>query len=156
MQNSSGRISMRQATTADVTQLCGLLSLLFGLEADFEPDVARQARGLRLIVEQPNIGRIYCATDGDGIVGMVSILFTVSTAEGGRAAWLEDMVIHPSQRGQGIGDQLLRKAISEARAAGCTRITLLTDASNISAMRFYKRAGFVRSQMVPFRLSLRN
>lgn len=156
MQNSSGNILVRQATIADVAQLCGLLSLLFGQEADFEPDALRQARGLRLIIEQPDVGRIYCATDGDGIVGMVSILFTVSTAEGGRAAWLEDMVIQPSCRGQGIGDRLLRKAISEARAAGCTRITLLTDASNNSAMRFYGRAGFVRSEMVPFRLSLRN
>ena len=156
MQNSSGKVLVRQATIADVAQLCGLLSLLFGQEADFEPDVLRQARGLRLIIGQPDVGRIYCATDGDGIVGMVSILFTVSTAEGGRAAWLEDMVIQPSRRGQGIGDHLLHKAISEARAAGCARITLLTDASNNSAMRFYGRAGFVRSEMVPFRLSLRN
>lgn len=118
------------------------------------PDAERQARGLRLIVERPEVGRIYCATDGYNIVGMVSILFTVSTAEGGRAAWLEDMVVHSSLRGQGIGERLLHEAIGGARAAGCSRITLLTDATNSSAMRFYGRAGFVRSQMVPFRLSL--
>ncbi|MDB6067349.1 MAG: hypothetical protein JWR26_3557 [Pedosphaera sp.] len=154
MQNSSGRISIRQATAADVAQLCELLTLLFTQEADFQPDAARQTRGLRLIVEQPEVGRIYCAVDGAEVVGMVSILFTVSTAEGGRVAWLEDMVLHPSRRGQGIGEQLMHVAIQEARAAGCVRITLLTDATNGPAMRFYERAGFVRSQMVPFRLSL--
>lgn len=127
---------------------------MFTHEVDFTPDAERQERALRLIVEQPDVGRIYCATDGDTIVGMVSILFTVSTAEGGRAAWLEDMVVHPTRRGQGFGEQLLREAIREARAAGCSRLTLLTDASNNSAMRFYRRAGFVRSQMVPLRLSL--
>jgi ribosomal protein S18 acetylase RimI-like enzyme len=145
---------VRQATAADVKQLSDLLALLFTHEVDFTPDAERQERALRLIVEQPDIGRIYCATDGDTIVGMVSILFTVSTAEGGRAAWLEDMVVHPKRRGQGFGEQLLREAIREARAAGCSRLTLLTDASNNSAMRFYRRAGFVRSQMVPLRLSL--
>lgn len=156
VQNSSGKILVRQATAADVPRLCELLSLLFAQEADFQPDATRQARGLRLIIGQPEVGRIFCATHGDSIVGMVSILFTVSTAEGGRAAWLEDMIIHPSRRGQGIGDQLLRQAVSEARAAGCRRITLLTDTNNSSAMRFYGRAGFVRSLMVPFRLSLRD
>jgi GNAT superfamily N-acetyltransferase len=154
VQNPTDKICVRLAITSDVAQLSELLSLLFAQEADFKPDAERQTRGLRLIVEQPEVGRICCATDGDSIVGMVSILFTVSTAEGGRAAWLEDMVVHPSRRGQGIGERLLHEAITGARAAGCSRVTLLTDATNSSAMRFYGRAGFVRSQMIPFRLSL--
>jgi len=143
-----------QATVEDIPQLAELLAILFSQEADFKPDAARQERGLRLIVEQPEVGRIYCARQGGRVVGMVSLLFTISTAVGSRAAWLEDMVVLPSQRGQGIGEQLLRHAIGAARALGCRRITLLTDSTNSSAMRFYERAGFVRSQMVPFRLSL--
>src|SRR4051794_3488020 len=139
MRNPNDNICIRQATVADITQLCELLTLLFTLEADFTPDAERQARGLRLIIDQPDIGRIYCACDGDKVVGMVSILFTVSTAEGGLAAWLEDMVVHPDQRGQGIGERLLNEAVNGARAAGCSRITLLTDATNDSAMRFYQR-----------------
>jgi GNAT superfamily N-acetyltransferase len=154
MTHQTDKISIRLATATDVTPLCDLLSLLFAQETELTPDPERQARGLRLIIEQPKIGQIYCATDGDSVVGMVSILFTVSTAEGGRAAWLEDMIVHPNWRGQGIGERLLHEAIRQARAAGCSRITLLTDATNHSAMRFYGRAGFVRSQMVPFRLHL--
>ncbi len=65
---------------------------------------------------------------------MVTILFTVSAAEGGRAAWLEDMLVHPDRRGQGIGWQLLSHALAEARIAGCTRITLLTDGESQHAM----------------------
>jgi GNAT superfamily N-acetyltransferase len=154
MQNSDGKIFIRQAIPSDVAQLCELLSLLFAQEADFQPDAEKQARGLGMILQQPEVGRIYCALDGDCIVGMVSILFTMSTAEGGRTAWLEDMVVHPGRRGQGIGGQLIHQAINEARAAGCNRITLLTDGTNNSAMQFYEQTGFVRSQMVPFRLRL--
>jgi GNAT superfamily N-acetyltransferase len=154
MPHSNDKIFFRLATMKDVPQLCELLLLLFAQEADFEPNASRQTRGLRLIIEQPEVGRIYCAADGDEIVGMVSILFTVSTAEGGRAAGMEDMVVHPKRRAQGIGARLIRAAINGARAAGCTRITLLTGAENSAAMRFYGRAGFVPSQMVPLRLSL--
>lgn len=145
---------MTQAAAADIPQLCELLALLFTQEEDFTPDAERQARGLGMIIGKPEVGRIYCARDGDRVVGMVSVLFTVSTAEGASAAVLEDMVVHPIRRGEGIGERLLDEAILRAREAGCKRITLLTDSTNQSALRFYGRAGFVRSRMVPFRLSL--
>ena len=147
-------MQISQATVEDIPQLDELLAILFGQEADFTTDTTRQERGLRLIVEQPAVGRMYCARQGGRVVGMVSLLFTISRAVGSRAAWMEDMIDHPSQRGRDIGKQLLRHAISAAGTLGCRRITLLTDSTNSSAMRFYERAGFVPSQMVPFRLSL--
>lgn len=154
MEDSFDNVQVRRATTSDIPQLGGLLAALFAQEADFAPDVNRQARGLRLILEQPGVGHIHCAVMEDRIVGMVSILFTVSTAEGARVAWLEDMVVDPDLRGRGIGGMLLHEAIRCARDSGCKRVTLLTDDTNTEAMRFYKRADFVRSHMVPFRLKL--
>jgi ribosomal protein S18 acetylase RimI-like enzyme len=150
MQNN--KICVRAATLDDVEALSGLLGILFAQEADFSPDTKRQARALRLIIEQPAIGQIVCATEAGQVVGIASILFTVSTAEGGRAAWLEDMVVHPDKRRRGIGDQLLNEAIRIAQIAGCSRITLLTDATNEAAIEFYERAGFSRSKMIPLRL----
>lgn len=131
-----------------------MLPLLFAQEADFAPDADRQTAGLRLILDQPETGHIDCAVTADGIIGMVSILFTVSPAEGGRAAWLENLIVHPEWRAIGVGDRLLREAIHDAKLAGCKRLTLLTDESNTVAMRGYARAGFVRSRMVPMRLML--
>jgi len=154
MSSSFPMLECRPGTMADVPQLCELLSLLFEQESDFVPDARRQARGLEMIVSQPEVGRIFCAAEGGNLVGMVSVLFTVSTAEGGRAAWLEDMIIHPARRGGGIGGQLLQTAIAGAKNAGCTRITLLTDDTNTAAQEFYRRAGFVRSQMIPLRLKI--
>jgi GNAT superfamily N-acetyltransferase len=154
MKPLSERITVGNATVADVPYLCDLLALLFAQESEFAPDEDCQAKGLRLILDHPETGRIHCALAGSAIIGMVSVLFTVSTAEGGRAAWIEDMIVHPDWRGKEVGRHLLDHAIQDARAAGCLRLTLLTDADNAGGMRFYERAGFVRSPMVPFRLKL--
>jgi len=141
-----------EATLADVPQLAGLLTVLFTQEEELVPDRTKQERALRLIIGQPELGRIYCAREGELVLGMVSLLFTISTAEGGRSAWLEDMVVHPYHRNRGLGRRLMRHALQGAETLGCTRVTLLTDGINSGAMRFYKRAGFQRSDMVPFRL----
>ncbi len=154
MRHPIDKVCIRQATAADIAQLCKLLLLLFAQEADFKPDAERQSRGLRLILDQPEVGIIFCATKGKSVIGMVSLLFTVSTAEGGRAAWLEDMVVHPDWQGKNIGGQLLQEAINRVRADGCTRITLLTDSTNSAAIHFYEKAGFIRSGMIPLRLHL--
>ena len=42
---------------------------------------------------------IFVARAGGVAVGMVSLLFTVSTVEGEPATWLEDMLLHQDRRG---------------------------------------------------------
>ncbi|VVM05550.1 diamine N-acetyltransferase [Methylacidimicrobium cyclopophantes] len=147
-------VLVRLAAEEDIPRLAELLALLFAQEADFRPDRKRQESGLRRILEEPKVGRIYCALSGTRIVGMASLLFTVSTAEGGAAGWLEDMIVDPRWRGRGIGERLLQEVIQGARAASCRRLTLLTDGANAAAIRFYSRAGFLPSAMIPLRLPL--
>ncbi|MEI8019255.1 MAG: GNAT family N-acetyltransferase [Schlesneria sp.] len=140
------------ATLSDVPQLVELLNLLFTQEADFTSDREKQERGLRLIIESTHVGVVLAARDGDQVIGMVSLLFTVSTAEGGPVCWLEDMVVRPDRRGGGLGSRLLQIAIEYARSHGFARITLLTDQLNAGAIRFYGRHGFIESEMTALRL----
>ena len=144
----------RLATSADLPALVELLGVLFAQEAEFAPDRAAQARGLAAILDAPGVGAILVAEDDGAVLGMVSLLWTVSTALGARVGLLEDMVVTPGARGRGVGGQLLEAAIAHARAAGCRRLTLLTDADNAGAQRFYRRRGFGASPMLPFRLAL--
>jgi ribosomal protein S18 acetylase RimI-like enzyme len=143
------------ARSGDLPQLVELLGILFSQEAEFTPDPQKQARGLRLILEDPASGWTCVAREGARVVGMVSVLRTVSTAEGGPAGLLEDLVVRPECRGRGVGLRLLAYAIEQARADGLLRLTLLTDAANARAQRLYERAGFRLSGMRPMRLSLR-
>ncbi len=146
--------ALRLACLADIPRLSELLTLLFTQEAEFGPDEARQRAGLRRIIENPEIGRILLLQEGAEVAGMVNLLFTVSTALGGRVAILEDMVVDPRFRGGGAGTALLQGAVELARETGCRRITLLTDHDNAGAIRFYQRHGFASSTMIPLRLSL--
>jgi GNAT superfamily N-acetyltransferase len=134
--------------------LSDLLTLLFTQEADFQPDVEKQSTGLRQIIEHPDAGCILVLREGSDVVGMVNVLYTISTACGGRVAIIEDMVVRLEHRGQQAGSLLLRAAIDLARTDGCRRITLLTDRTNASAIRFYQRHGFEPSEMIPLRLVL--
>ena len=143
------------AAAKDLPQLVALLGQLFAQEAEFTPDVAKQETALKMILADPRAGKLFVARDGPRVVAMASLLFTVSTAEGGKAALFEDLVVHPDFRKQGIGAKLLEFVIAQARAEGVLRLTLLTDIQNESAQVLYRKLGFVGSPMKPMRLKLK-
>ena len=148
-------VTFDTAKASDLPDLVELLGLLFDQEAEFRPDPAKQESALKLIFSDPSRARIYVGRDGRRVVAMASLLFTVSTAEGGKAAWFEDLVVRPEYRRQGIGAKLLGYVIAQARAEGVLRITLLTDMQNERAQALYHRLGFVGSPMRPMRLKLK-
>jgi GNAT superfamily N-acetyltransferase len=142
------------ATIEDLPSLAELLIDLFTHESDFRPDYNNQMRGLRLILEQPSRGRIFVLRSANRIIGMINLLFTISTAEGGFVIVLEDLIISKNFRGQGMGSELLRYALDYVRQKGFLRITLLTDRISAGLLSFFEKHGFQRSDMVPMRLYL--
>ena len=140
------------ATLEDLPQLVELLVALFSQEEDFAPDRAKQEHGLRLILEQPNRGRIFVLRTDHKVIGMVNLLFTISTAEGGLVVLMEDVIVHPQHRRQGYGGLLLDHAIKFAKDRGFKRITLLTDKISAESQDFFQQHGFHFSTMIPMRM----
>jgi len=147
-------MQLREATIDDIPELCELLNYLFEQEEEFKPNTEIQSEGLRNIISNSDVGVIVIAIDSNKVIGMVNILYTVSTALGSRVAILEDMVVSPKVRGTGVGSKLMKYSLDLAKQNGCKRITLLTDFDNDGAHRFYQQHGFVRSSMVAFRKSI--
>ena len=143
------------AAPSDIPWLVGLLALLFTQEPEFSPNAEKQSEALDAILHDRSRGRIFVAREGGKVVGMASLLYTISTAEGGKAALFEDFIVQPEYRGQGIGTRLLEYVIQQARAEGVLRITLLTDLKNDNAQELYRKLGFVNSSMQAMRLKLR-
>ena len=150
--NQKARIE--PATIDDLPKLVDLTMALFELEEDFNPDPKKQERGLRSILEQPSRGRIFVVRTDYEIIGMVNVLFTISTAMGGFVILLEDVIIHPEFRGQGYGTQLVEYVVDFAVRKDFKRITILTDKISEESQRFFQRLNFHHSHMIPMRLTL--
>lgn len=142
-------INIRTAKTGDVPQLVELLKALFAIEADFDFDQDKQARGLQLLLkcEQACI-LVAESRDGKKLCGMCSIQILISTAEGGEVGLLEDLVVAADFRNQGIGAKLLAEAVAWAERQGLKRLQLLADKNNSPALEFYEKQGWQSTQLV--------
>ena len=154
MSATAASVEIEPATIEDLSELTDLVMSLMAMEADFRPDQEKQRHGLRLILEQPSRGRIFVIRSEHKILGMVNLLFTISTAEGGFVLIMEDVIIHPEHRGQGYGTRLVNHVKEFAAKKDFKRITLLTDRVSEESQRFFSKNGFVLSHMVPMRLLL--
>lgn len=142
------------ASTNDIPALCQLLETLFSQEIEFSVDGDKQKQALETILSDPEKADVCIVKENNEVLGMVSLLYTTSTALGGRVAILEDMIIAPKYQGKGLGSELINHAIKCAKEKDCLRITLLTDNDNQRAHRFYTKHGFEKSSMTAFRLLL--
>jgi len=148
------KTSIDFATPADLEAMADLLAELFTLESDFQPERDKQLRGLRLILENPQIGRLFVLRVDDQVAGMANALITISTAEGGPVLLLEDVIVKAKFRGLKFGRRLGEHVLDWARDNGMPRVTLLADKDNSPALAFYERLGFERSAMRVLRKNL--
>lgn len=145
---------VRPAGPADLDVLVRLLGLLFALEADFQPDPARQRRGLAAMLADPEARRVLVAEQEGRVVGMVTGQLLVSTAEGAPSVLVEDLVLEEAARGAGLGRSLLEAIEAWGRGRGATRLQLLVDQENGPALGFYRWLGWRPTQLLALRRHL--
>ena len=97
---------------------------------------------------------LFVARADSAIVGLLTLaMFPLAT---GLRAWIEDVVVDTSARGQGAGDALVNAAIATARDAGAHTVDLTSRSDREAAHRLYERMGFVRRETNVYRFSLDN
>jgi GNAT superfamily N-acetyltransferase len=87
---------------------------------------------------------------------MATVQIVVSTAEGARSGWIEDVVVREDMRGAGIGTLLMADIAQWARANNLARLQLLADRRNRPALAFYDRLAFQTTNMICLRLACPN
>lgn len=147
-------MKIRKATCKDIDDLSALLHELFSQEVEFVPDAKRQKKGLKKIIEDKKVGYIFVALHDDKIVGMINLLFSISTALGGKVGIIEDVIVSATHRQKGIGTKLLAYVLDFAKEKKLKRLILFTDVDNFKAHDFYERQGFHLSSMVQFKKNL--
>jgi GNAT superfamily N-acetyltransferase len=83
------------------------------------------------------VGGIWLAIVGGEVAGGVAL-----RPLGAEACELKRMYVRPAFRGQGVGRQLVDRALAEARHAGYRRVCLDTLASMDAAISLYRSVGF--------------
>lgn len=141
---------IREAREEDIPSLTELLRILFSIEKDFTFDEEKQRRGLQMLIDDER-GTVLAAEQNGDIIGMCTGQLTVSTAEGGSALLVEDVVVAKEWRSQGIGRQLMDEIGKWGQQAGASRLQLLADKTNIKAIGFYMNTGWQYTQLVCLR-----
>jgi GNAT superfamily N-acetyltransferase len=133
-----------RAWVAADDQLDAVAALLDGFRATMGRE--RPTAGeIRLGVERIRAagdGEYLLASSGGAPDGVCQLRFRASVWTGADDAWIEDVFVRESARGQGLGRALVELAIERSRARGCLRVELDVDEANPPAMALYGALGF--------------
>lgn len=155
-------LQFRPAQSEDIPALCNLLEELFTLETDFHPDRGKQAQALQSLIDKSNACHdqsacvVWVAEHAGEVIGMCTVQVYISTAEGGEVGLVEDVIIDADHRLQGVGRQMLQTLVTWARERGLTRLQLLADTHNETAMSFYQKLGWDKTQLLALRKTLKS
>ncbi|HJU75766.1 MAG TPA: GNAT family N-acetyltransferase [Gemmatimonadaceae bacterium] len=93
------------------------------------------------------------AIDRETVVGFASAVHYIHPDKPVEL-WINEVGVAPTHQGQGIGKKLLLALFDRARALGCTEAWVLTDRSNVAAMRLYAAVGGDATDNVMFTFDL--
>jgi ribosomal protein S18 acetylase RimI-like enzyme len=150
-------VTVRPAEADDEASLGRLGAMLVDEHHDFDPKrfISRVAglpeRYGQFLASQ--IGRadalVLVAEHGGAVAG-----YAYATVEGndymalrGPAGVLQDLIVDPGHRRQGIGGALLDASIDALRRLGAPRVVLFTAEKNHDAQAIFARAGFRRTMV---------
>lgn len=106
---------------------------------------------IQAVLDSP-ASQILLAEEDGQIAGMLTLVIYSTPA--GTHAWIEDVVVDAAFRGRGLGAELTREAIKQAREAGAKAISLTSRPAREAANRLYQNMGFQRWETNLYRLLL--
>jgi ribosomal protein S18 acetylase RimI-like enzyme len=132
-----GTALFRSATAADASSVTGLVAAAYGhyverigrLPGPMTADYAQVIRSHHVTVAERH---------GDGAI--VGVIVLTVTDEG---FLIDNVAVHPTHRGIGLGRALLEFAEAEARRAGFDSIYLYTHEKMTENLALYSRIGYV-------------
>ena len=89
---------------------------------------------------------IFVAMDADKPVGFTQLYPTYSSARLSKNWILNDLFVDSDYRKQGIGEELIKTAMSFAKGQGSTFVQLETATDNLTAQRLYETIGFKKQE----------
>lgn len=148
-------MAIREATLEDVP---ALLPLFRGY-TDFykcNPSDEGLEEMVRSAIDLPSDQAfiLVAANDGGDVIGFAACVWKWSSLRGARIVFLDDLFVHPDERGGGHADALIGAIADVARAGGGAAVEWLTGPDNKRAHTVYDRVGGKAETLLEYELEL--
>ena len=133
-------ITIRTATLDDLGAVVGL-----SVNGDASASLALPEHYLAAFeaISADANNELIVADMNDEIVGTLQLTFVPGLSyEGGVRVHVEGVVVSSKHRNRGIGTQLMKHVISDARQRGCCLVQLMAPKWRSEVHRFYQKLGF--------------
>lgn len=141
---NAGRLDLQPASLAELPQVLKMMQAYYALDGlEYTPAVEAAVAGL---LELPDHGQIWLVTDPvqqDQPVGYAVVTFWYSLEFQGKAAFLDEIYLEESARGQGQGGEVIEALSQFCRSLGIQTLRLEVEHENTRAQRAYEKAGFI-------------
>lgn len=147
-------LTIRRATVQDVPDIVGLLvDDTIGATRESPDELEPYYEAFERVAADPNQHLVVADRGGDVVGTMQLTVIPGLSRRGTTRSIVEAVRVAGSERGTGLGTQLMEWAVEESRRLGCRLVQLTSDATRTDAHRFYERLGFEKSH-VGFKLQL--
>jgi predicted N-acetyltransferase YhbS len=157
MKDERVEVVIRPAEPGDIAAIVALFADdAVGGHGDTTDESARPRyeAAFRRIAMSPN-DMLYVAEWKGAVVGTFqTTLVTTMSGQGSSSLTIAAVQTRADLRSHGIGGQMMRFAIDEARVKGARLVQLMSNGKRADAHRFYERLGFVKSH-AGFKMKLR-
>ena len=149
-----GDLEIRPATTEDVPAIVGMLADdPLGAQRESPDDLTPYLTALDRLAADPNQHVVVAVREGF-VVGTLQLTMVPGLSrKGATRSIIEGVRVHATERGSGLGTQLIEWAIAMSRRENCQLVQLTSDVTRTDAHRFYERLGFAPSHL-GFKLQL--
>jgi ribosomal protein S18 acetylase RimI-like enzyme len=143
-----GQPDIEIATSVTQELVDAWVTLIGQLSSSALPPTAAE---LGEIIASPACRLFVARLDGRLVGSLTLVLFRIPT---GLRAWIEDVVVDGSARDSGVGAELNRAAVAEAKRFGAKTVDLTSRPSREAANRLYQRLGFAPRNSTVYRFEL--
>lgn len=124
-----------------------------GAQRESPDDLTPYLTALDRLASDPNQYLVVAVREGR-VVGTLQLTVVPGLSrKGATRSIIEGVRVHATERGSGLGTQLIEWAIATSRQENCQLVQLTSDATRTDAHRFYERLGFTPSHL-GFKLQL--
>lgn len=107
---------------------------------------------LTALVASENSHLFLAYDETENVAGMITVGMYYSPT--GKKAWIEDVVVDDTFRGQGVGEKLVQHAIEFTKTKDVNLLMLTSHPSRIAANKLYPRVGFNKRETNVYKMMI--